>query len=296
MDRNLRAFLAVANSGNLTAAADQIGLTQPALTKTIRRLEEGVGAKFFIRTSRGMVLTEAGDDFRRRAEAIQAHYRQAREEAHARKSGALREFSMAAGVAYHNDIAPQLIKRLSAEFPETRFIIDFDVASHTLPRLFAGQLHLLLGAFLFPAPEGTITEELMEVEVTAFCCQSNPLQGEGMLPAQALAGQRWIIYKRDTDMIQRLNQYYLQHMLPLPRVQMEIDALASILRIVRNTDYLVVGPTALEGAANEAGLVRLRLQQPIWRFRSGAWYRESTRTFPIMQRALELLRQMTDGL
>ena len=57
MDRNLRAFLAVAQAGNLTAAADSIGLTQPALTKTIRRLEQDFQAKLFDRSAKGMGLT-----------------------------------------------------------------------------------------------------------------------------------------------------------------------------------------------------------------------------------------------
>ena len=61
MDRNVRAFLAVAPAGNLTVAADRIGLTQPALTKTIRRIEEDYDAVLFERTSRGMNLTPAGE-------------------------------------------------------------------------------------------------------------------------------------------------------------------------------------------------------------------------------------------
>ena len=120
MDRNLRAFSAVASSGNLTLAAEQIGLTQPALTKTIRRLENEFGAKLFIRTSRGMVLTEAGRKLRARVQAIEMHYRQAREEIEAITSGTARKFVIAAGAAYHMTIAPDLVKLLSTEFPADR--------------------------------------------------------------------------------------------------------------------------------------------------------------------------------
>ena len=83
MDRNLRAFGAVVTTGNLTAAAARIGLTQPALTKTIRRLEREFGARLFMRTPRGMVLTEAGHRLPLRVQAIEMHYRQAEEEVHA---------------------------------------------------------------------------------------------------------------------------------------------------------------------------------------------------------------------
>ena len=99
MDRNLRAFLAVVRHGNLTAAADAIGLTQPALTKSIRRLEDSVGGVLFDRSTKGMVLNETGRMFLERARTIETHWSQAREEIDARAGGRLREFRIAAGVA-----------------------------------------------------------------------------------------------------------------------------------------------------------------------------------------------------
>ena len=293
MDRTLRAFLAVVRVGNLTAAADQIGLTQPALTKTIRRLEAEIGSPLFARSAKGMALTEIGELFLERARAIETHWAQAREEAHARSGGGLSEFRMASGAAYHMRIAPLLVRQLSNEFPETRFLLDFDVAGAMMPKLLAGEIHLLLGAFAPDVPEGLIREKLLDVQISAMCCRSSPLADLDRVPPATLRNAGWVIYKRDSVMQRRLADYYLQFSLPAPKVVMEVDALASSLMIVQGTSYLTAAPDTLQPMAEEAGLVVLPLEVPIWSFPSGAWLRRATREYPIMQRALALLRELT---
>lgn len=58
--KHLRAFLTVAETGNVTRAADMLHLVQPAVSRQIRLLEEDIGAPLFERERHGMVLTEAG--------------------------------------------------------------------------------------------------------------------------------------------------------------------------------------------------------------------------------------------
>ena len=59
----MECFLAVARLGNVSRAAEEMYLTQPALTARIKALEEELGDQLFVRTSRGMRLTEAGREF-----------------------------------------------------------------------------------------------------------------------------------------------------------------------------------------------------------------------------------------
>ena len=61
--RQIECFLAVARLGNLSRAAEEMFLTQPTLTARLKALEVEVGDQLFVRTSRGMRLTEAGKEF-----------------------------------------------------------------------------------------------------------------------------------------------------------------------------------------------------------------------------------------
>ena len=66
--RRLRAFQAVAQATSLSAAAQTLRLSQPALTHSIALLEAGLGARLFERTPEGAILNEAGRVFHRRSE------------------------------------------------------------------------------------------------------------------------------------------------------------------------------------------------------------------------------------
>ena len=66
--KQVECFLAVARLGNVSRAAEEMYLTQPALTARIKALEEELGDQLFVRTSRGMRLTEAGKEFLPHAE------------------------------------------------------------------------------------------------------------------------------------------------------------------------------------------------------------------------------------
>lgn len=68
--RLLRYFAAVAEEGSLTGAAQKLFVSQPALTKQIRRLEDDLGVPLFTRSRSGMVLTEAGRELATRVPAL----------------------------------------------------------------------------------------------------------------------------------------------------------------------------------------------------------------------------------
>ena len=57
--KQLRAFLTVADTGNVTRAAEMLHLVQPAVSRQLRLLEEDIGAGLFERERHGMVLTDA---------------------------------------------------------------------------------------------------------------------------------------------------------------------------------------------------------------------------------------------
>lgn len=121
--RHLRHFIAVAESGSVTRAADQLGIAQPALSQSIRRLEEQLHAKLFSRSRSGSVLTLAGeailDDVRMSLARIDAAAKLAREIAEGR-SGSL-TIGFLSTVMF--DVLPQAMRRHQEVSPNVRFIL-----------------------------------------------------------------------------------------------------------------------------------------------------------------------------
>ncbi|MEE3118839.1 MAG: LysR family transcriptional regulator, partial [Pseudomonadota bacterium] len=68
--RHLRYFVAVAEAGNLTRAAEKLFIAQPPLTRAIKQLEEEVGVELFIRKPRGLELTTGGEYFLEQAKQV----------------------------------------------------------------------------------------------------------------------------------------------------------------------------------------------------------------------------------
>eukprot|EP01031_Cornospumella_fuschlensis_P006796 gene6796-8452_t len=66
--RHLRDFIAIAHSRSLRAAATSLGLTQPAISRSLQELEEELGVPLFERHARGVLLTPAGEKFLVRAQ------------------------------------------------------------------------------------------------------------------------------------------------------------------------------------------------------------------------------------
>lgn len=58
-----RIFYTVANYGNITKASEELMISQPAISKSIKNLEEQLGGQLFVRTKRGVFLTEEGKEF-----------------------------------------------------------------------------------------------------------------------------------------------------------------------------------------------------------------------------------------
>ena len=83
----IRDFLAIVESGSLRAAAGKIGISQPAITKSIRQLEEELHVQLLQRNARGAAITRAGKTFLARARVVQAELRKAEDDLAALRGG-----------------------------------------------------------------------------------------------------------------------------------------------------------------------------------------------------------------
>lgn len=278
----------------MTAAADKLGLTQSAVTKTIKQLEDEFGTALFLRGAKGMVLSEAGGILRERAKLIQMHHRQAREEITLLEKGHLDRLRIAAGASYHPAIAPELVRSLALKHPETQFVLDFSSSSGAIPRLIDGDLDLVLGAIYQSPPDGVRLVHLLEVNVTVYCDRDHALalSGQAVTPAM-LEGAGWALNRADRQMRDRLANFCADNLMMPPRVVMEVDTLAASFRAIKGTQYLLPAPTMVTAMARAEGLEALPLSTALWRYESAAFFPESLKDYPLMQDAIALVKELS---
>jgi len=159
--RVLRAVVAVAQEGNLTRAAQRLFVSQPALTKQIRRLEAQLGVRLFARTSAGMTLTEPGRALVERAPAVldgwDAAWRALKDTA-AREARVLRVGAVASAA---NEATPRIVAAFAHLHPGWR--VDMRQATWADPTagLRDGLVDVALLRLPFPGQDALRVERLL---------------------------------------------------------------------------------------------------------------------------------------
>lgn len=138
----LRAFVAVAELGGMTAAAQQLHLTQAAISQQIRRLEEQLGQQLFDRGKRGLSRTAMGDRLYGPARAMLAQ----NDEIWAMMTRPEFEGEIRIGVPHDivNAILPKALRRFDAAWPKVHVRLDCSNTPDLLVRMNQGELDLIL--------------------------------------------------------------------------------------------------------------------------------------------------------
>ena len=118
--RDLRSFVAVAQHSNFSRAAEQLGVSQPALSEQIRKLEDELGAPLFERTSRGALLSDAGAAFLPQARAVLAQADVAADAVRMVAHGVAGTLTLGFIDSAAVGILPPLIRRFSARYPHVK--------------------------------------------------------------------------------------------------------------------------------------------------------------------------------
>jgi len=116
--RTLRYFVCVAEEKSLTKAANRLHIAQPALSRQIRGLETELGLALFVRTPRGVELTEAGDTLLRRAYVILNQIRQTHHDVTSHATNPRGVVTIGMPPTPGEFIGPPLLARIKAHYPE----------------------------------------------------------------------------------------------------------------------------------------------------------------------------------
>jgi DNA-binding transcriptional LysR family regulator len=137
-------FRAVGRSGNVSRAAEDLGISQPALSRAIARLERDLGVELFVRTGRSIALSRYGNAFLRRVERALDEIEEARREivdlARVDRSSVSLGFLRTLGAA----LVPQLVRSFRAEYPDVHFTFTQNNGAALETMLLAGTISLAL--------------------------------------------------------------------------------------------------------------------------------------------------------
>ena len=183
--QHLRCIEAIAAQGSLLKASAALGLTQPALSKSLREAEAIVGKALFERHSRGARLTDAGLAFRDSARRVVAELRRLDDALDDLPGGG----ALALGVlpVAASGVLPGVLTRLRAAQPGLRVRLEQGRTEELLPLLAAGEIDLVVGHLYDPAaPDAFAREKLWTEPMSILARAGHPLFAGRQADAEAL--------------------------------------------------------------------------------------------------------------
>ncbi|RKP58876.1 LysR substrate-binding domain-containing protein [Pararobbsia silviterrae] len=260
----LKALIAAAEQGSIRAAARSVFLSQAALTKSLKELEDDMGVALITRTVRGIHLTEAGRVLYGRACAIVAEIRAARDEVERLKTHAHGVLRAAFAPWPALTILPAAYVAFSRVMPDVRVELTEGHLRDALPRLRDGTLDFIVaGALDIDASREFVRESLRIDDIVMVCRRGHPLEQvstiEDMLPLD------WIAYSADADYVALHDATLALNQLPASKRILRCASMTIALSLLTDTDAVALLPRSLlesNGLASRLVRVPVSLEMP----------------------------------
>ena len=290
--RQLRAFIAIAESGTFTAGAARVHVTQAAISMQIRQLETEIGAKVFVRAPRHVILTEAGENLLHRARQILREHDAAVEEIAelaGAERGRLRIGSASAMVL--TDQLPRVLKELRKQHPRAEISVTSGTSESLVEQIVAGELDIAFVSLPVDV-RGVQTERLSEDQLVAIASPRHKLAKQKTISAYTLAGEKLILGERGGNTRRLIDQFFAHAGVSL-KVAMELSRQAAIRRMVE--EDMGVGIVPLQSVKDEVErgkLVRWWIEGAQINWQLGLAQLSGGYESPIMQKFITLARSV----
>lgn len=252
--RQIRAFVAIAESGTFTAGALRVHVTQAAISMQIRQLESEVGARVFVRAPRHVILTEAGEHLLLRARHILREHDAALDEIAelaGAERGRLRVGSASAMVV--TDQLPRILKDIRKQHPAAEISVTSGTSEALVQQILAGELDVAFVSLPVDV-RGIRTERLSEDQLVAIASPRHKLAKQKTISAYTLAGEKLILGERGGNTRRLIDQFFAQAGVSL-HVAMELSRQQAIRRMVE--EDMGVGIVPLQSVREEVEKGRL---------------------------------------
>ena len=253
---HLRLTLALANTGQISAAARALNMSQPAASRMLAEMERLLGAPVCTRGPKGVELSETGAALAERARRILTELSEAGRDVVEISAGMAGTVYVGAVTAPAIDLVVPALQRLQAAHPTLEAHVEVGTSDFLVPRLQEGQLdfvigrvpgHMDLSAFDVRPVQGEMVKLLVR--------RDHPLAEDRRVALGSLTGFEWVMQPPGTPLRRAMEYSFATQGLPLPRVSLVSTSILLSLSMIRHTDAVV--PVSAEAArllAADSGL------------------------------------------
>lgn len=274
--RQMIHFQAAARHGNLRRAAVELGISQPALSKSIHALEARLGVELLTRSTRGVETTAIGKALSAHGEVVAAELLAAEATLEQMRGGGAQSIRIGAGPTFADWLLPMAINRFRQRHPAIRVSVTVGLREQLLHALKTGSIDFFLGS-AFESDTKGLRHEVLYSDRLAVCCRpGHPLSGRRTIELAELVEYDWAFIRLQKGGLaqEELLRALLAHGVKSPRTALESDSATLVFATVSQTDTLCLRPIPLGYRLHSiGGLVELSVPPIFQRQTRGLTYR-----------------------
>ncbi len=234
--RDLNYFETIAELGHLGRAAEQLNRSQPALTKSIQRLEESFGTRLFQRDGRRIKLTPVGELLQARGRELQQSIAQTQREVRDFASGAVGNIRLGCAATMAEYLLPKLTSALFQRSPDVTLKMVIGQDDLLRDSLRTGQLDMIICA-LITDDEQFQSFPILRDEAVVIASKDHPIFKTRYSMAD-LCSYRWVLPPVGVSSRKWLDQAFSAQGLATPRVQIEANSIPLLPGLIERTSLL----------------------------------------------------------
>ncbi|MDB6000607.1 MAG: transcriptional regulator, LysR family [Rhizobacter sp.] len=230
--RQMRYFLALAQERNFARAADKLHMTQPPLTRQIRALEEDIGVPLFLRTTKGVELTDAGRTLLEEVPNLLALARRAQERTLQVGQGLSGNLEVGLFTSSVLDVIPQLLTRFHADRPDVKIGLHTMTKVEQLDALRERRITVGFNRLVPPSPDIAV-EVVLRERLLVGLYETHPLCAKAVVTLRDLEDQPMILYPNlpISGLAQEIRDAFRREKVRL-RVEQEVDDVLTCVALV----------------------------------------------------------------
>ncbi len=292
--RQMLDLLAVVDHEGVTPAAKALNVSQPALTRSIRQLEDTLGVPLLEREGRGVVPTRFGISLARHARTIEAELRHATRDIEDLRNVETGHLVIGASPVGSAMLMGPALARLRARMPGLSIVVRSDGLDAMFDRLERGEVDLVVGSFARGEKRERLVEEvLFQNPLSVIVRAGHPLTRRAGLDFSDLADEDWIMTRGSAAIRELIANEFRFEGMDMPPFAVETDDVLCIRSLLLSGNFVNANPAELFATEIERGVLRVL---PI-RWHGGArpigfTLREHGTITPAMAAFIEELREV----
>lgn len=191
--RHLRYFLVLADELNFSRAAARLHISQPPLTRQIQQLEQDLGTPLFLRTPKGVELTEAGRTFRDEARRLVAISEQAVERTRLAGEGRLGRLDVGIFGSAVLNVIPRMILAYRRIYPDVHVVLHNMNKTEQIEALREGRIMIGFNRVLPTTPD-IVVETILHEKLIVAINRNHPLCQQREISLADISTQPMIIF------------------------------------------------------------------------------------------------------